>query len=161
MLGCGNSREAEKVAGWSRDLAVVLRAFAFRGADFWAIADRGFGDSLGPISVLSLWRQHAGIDPHTRAGKNRLIEWLYENQSSEGREGYGNRIFIVCNAHTTKEKYYLKTRFNVIEKKIKAYMSYIKNHPFNTVNLIKNDILYSNIKSDVIYISEDLLEDNK
>ena len=103
----------------------------------------------------------AGIDPHTRAGKNRLIEWLYENQSSEGREGYGNRIFIVCNAHTTKEKYYLKTRFDVIEKKIKAYMSYIKNHPFNTVNLIKNDVLYSNIKSDVIYISEDLLEDNK
>ena len=101
------------------------------------------------------------IDPHTRAGKNRLIEWLYENQSSEGREGYGNRIFIVCNAPTTKEKYYLKTRFDVIEKKIKAYMSYIKNHPFNTVNLIKNDVLYSNLKSDVIYISEDLLEGNK
>ena len=34
MLGCGNSGEAEKVVGWSRDLAVVLKVFTFRGSRF-------------------------------------------------------------------------------------------------------------------------------
>lgn len=51
VLSYGSSGE-EEVKGWSRGLAVVWRAFFFRGKIFLGCADRGFGKTFEPLSVL-------------------------------------------------------------------------------------------------------------
>lgn len=51
VLSCGSSGE-EEVKGWSRGLADVLRAFFFRGKIFLGFADRGFGKTFEPLSLL-------------------------------------------------------------------------------------------------------------
>lgn len=93
----------------------------------------------------------------TRKGRDQLIEWFYKNQSQGGRKHFGNRLFIVCDGSSTKNKLYMKTRFDIIEQRIKNYMKYLDTHPFNTVTLMDGDDFYPSIKSDIIYISEELL----
>lgn len=100
------------------------------------------------------------IDMKSRKGRNTLIEWFYRNQSQEGRKGFGNRIFIVCGGCSTKNKLYLKSRFELIEPRIKAFMEYSKEHPFNTLSLNDGDITYPSIRSDIIYIPEELAKEN-
>ena len=93
----------------------------------------------------------------TRKGRDQLIEWFYKNQSQGGRKHFGNRLFIVCDGSSTMNKLYMKTRFDIIEQRIKNYMKYLDTHPFNTVTLMDGDDFYPSIKSDIIYISEELL----
>lgn len=97
-------------------------------------------------------------DMTTRNGRDKLIEWLYKNQSQEGRKHFGNRLFIVCDGSSTKNKLYMKTRFDLIEQRIKGYMKYTDIHGFNTVTLIDGDDFYPSIKSDIIYVPESLLK---
>ena len=85
-----------------------------------------------------------------RVEKNKLIKWLYENQSQEGRKHERNRIFIICKGNTYFDSLWLKHDFEKIKAKVKAYLDYtISNNVFNEVNLSDN----VNVLSDIIYIT--------
>lgn len=61
-------------------------------------------------------------DLTTEEGKEGLIRWFYGCQSSEGRQHYKNRLFIVCDGDTQEEKMKNKIRFLLIEEAIKKWM---------------------------------------
>ncbi len=87
----------------------------------------------------------------TREGKNRMIRWLYENQSQGGRKHLANRLFIVCEGEDPYESLKLKSDFAQIEQGIKEYMEGVKRHGFNHVDITDDDIIYS-VASDIIHI---------
>jgi hypothetical protein len=61
--------------------------------------------------------------------KNELITWLYQEQSQEGRFHTSNRLFLVLRGDSPKannlQSKELKCRFDLIEDKIKTYLTYI------------------------------------
>ena len=52
-------------------------------------------------------------------GKADLATWLYNNQSSEGRQHFKNRIFVVCCGKNNEEKW---TNLVLLENSIKEFM---------------------------------------
>lgn len=54
--------------------------------------------------------------------KEKIIKWLYKNQSKEGRSHFKNRLFIVCCGETKEERMKKKTDFVLIEEKIREWM---------------------------------------
>ena len=84
-------------------------------------------------------------DLKKRIGKNKLIFWLYENQSKQGRFHLENRLFIIC------EDLKSKSNFSLIEEKIKNFIDFSKQNGFNKISL--NDKI---ICSDIILISNTL-----
>jgi hypothetical protein len=73
-----------------------------------------------------------------RENKNKLIHWLYENQSTEGRQHFDNRLFLVC------EDLKSKSNFELIEQQIMAFMKYSKEKGFNEIE-INNKLIFSDI----------------
>lgn len=81
--------------------------------------------------------------------KKILIDWLYRNQSSQGRYHIGNRLFIVFYDLKEQKHWKLKSEISLIKNAIQNYLN-----TFNKNNLI----MYSkekNILSDVIFIIKD------
>ena len=80
-------------------------------------------------------------NPTNREGKNRLISWLYANQSKQGRFHLKNRLFIVC------EDLKSKSDFEIIEERVSRFIDFSKRFGFNRI-AIENKSIYS----DVIWI---------
>jgi len=87
----------------------------------------------------------ADADLSKRKDKNELVAWLYQNQSSEGRQHFENRLFLVC------EDLRSKSNFKLIEEKIKAFIDFSNKNGFNKIEfnnkLIISDLIW--IKADV------------
>ena len=83
----------------------------------------------------------SSYDLNNRIGKNNLIKWMYENQSTEGRYHLENRLFIVCSDMIKKSD------FVQIQNKIKLFIEFSKQYGFNIIE-IKN----KNLCSDIIWI---------
>lgn len=79
-----------------------------------------------------------------REDKDRLIRWLYENQSKEGRYHLENRLFIIC------ENLESKSNFNTIEIKVNNFIEYSKHNGLNKIE-IEGKTIYS----DIIWISDE------
>ena len=77
----------------------------------------------------------------SREGKNKLISWLYNHQSKQGRFHLENRLFIVC------ENLESKSDFEAIEERICRFIDFSKRFGFNKI-MIENKSIYS----DVIWI---------
>lgn len=89
----------------------------------------------------------------TISGKNKMIKWLYENQSQGARKQILNRIYVMCDGANQYESLKLKSNFVLLKKQISAYMNYIKTHKPNEIEI--NDGGKSKIiKSELIYVSE-------
>ena len=54
--------------------------------------------------------------------KKELIEWLYQNQSQQGRKHLENRLFIVFFNEKNNEHWKLKTELTLIREKIEDYL---------------------------------------
>ena len=78
------------------------------------------------------------LDLSKRENKNELIVWLYKNQSSEGRQHFDNRLFIVCKNLASK------SNFDLIEEKIKAFIDYSNKNGFNKIE-INNRLIFSDV----------------
>jgi hypothetical protein len=74
----------------------------------------------------------------SRNGKNNLIQWLYVNQSKQGRFHLENRLFIVC------ENLENKSDFDTIENKVKQFVDFSKENGFNKI-CFENKGIYSDI----------------
>lgn len=78
--------------------------------------------------------------------KKILIDWLYNNQSSQGRYHIGNRLFIVFYDLKEQKHWRLKSEISLIKNAIQNYLN-----TFNKDNLITFS-KERNILSDVIFI---------
>lgn len=77
-----------------------------------------------------------------REDKNKLIRWLYENQSTQGRQHFDNRLFIIC------EDLKSKSYFELIKQKIRTFLDYANQHGFNKIEINRKEIF-----SDIIFIT--------
>ena len=91
-------------------------------------------------------------DLSTRNGKDKMIQWMYENQSQQQRKHLANRLFIVCDGKNAYDSLRLKSDFGQIRKKIKEYLNYIKLNGFNELEIVDFGKTYR-VCSDIIYIS--------
>lgn len=91
----------------------------------------------------------------TRAERDNLIKWFYNNQSKQGRFHLANRLFIVC---IDKDNDYIKSiklkcRFDIIENKIKSFCEFYKDRELNRL-FITTPLGSNNVCSDIIRIME-------
>ena len=79
--------------------------------------------------------------------KKELIEWLYQNQSQQGRKHLENRLFIIFFDEKNGEHWKLKTELTLIREKIEDYLRNFSKDNLVSLNLDSREIL-----SDVIWI---------
>ena len=79
--------------------------------------------------------------------KKELIEWLYNNQSQQGRKHLANRLFIIFYDEKSGEHWKLKTKLTLIKEKISDYLG-----NFSRDNLVSLHLESCEILSDVIWI---------
>ncbi|MFD1094993.1 hypothetical protein [Salegentibacter chungangensis] len=78
--------------------------------------------------------------------KKELIEWLYNNQSQQGRKHLKNRMFIVL-YDSSGQHWKMKSEIELIKQSIEGYMT-----KFSEENLIKIAVNSEVILSDIIWI---------
>lgn len=103
------------------------------------------------VYPAKLERDNILLDLNSREGKNELIQWMYSNQSQEGRKHLMNRLFIVCSGKDTKEKLAKKSDFDTIEQKIENYFVFLKSNEPNKL-IIKDNGSESSVYSEIINI---------
>jgi hypothetical protein len=81
--------------------------------------------------------------------KKELIEWLYLNQSQQGRKHNANRLFIIFYDEKNSEHWKLKTELTLIQEKIEDYLRNFSQDQLVSLNLESNEIL-----SDIIWIKK-------
>ncbi|MFC4165629.1 hypothetical protein ACFOWU_18345 [Epilithonimonas zeae] len=79
--------------------------------------------------------------------KKELVEWLYNNQSQQGRKHLANRLFIIFYDENNGEHWKLKTQLSLIQEKITDYLSNFSGDNLVSLNLESHEIL-----SDLIWI---------
>ena len=79
--------------------------------------------------------------------KKELIEWLYQNQSQQGRKHLENRLFIIFFDEKNGEHWKMKTELTLIQEKIEDYLGNFSKDNLVSLNLDSREIL-----SDVIWI---------
>lgn len=79
--------------------------------------------------------------------KKELIEWLYNNQSQQGRKHHANRLFIIFFDEKNGSHWKLKTELTLIKEKITDYLS-----NFSEANLVSLNLESHEILSDIIWI---------
>ena len=79
--------------------------------------------------------------------KKELIEWLYQNQSQQGRKHLENRLFIIFFDEKNGEHWKMKTELSLIREKIEDYLGNFSKDNLVSLNLESREIL-----SDVIWI---------
>ena len=80
--------------------------------------------------------------------KRELINWFYENQSSEGRQHFSNRLFIVMYNLSGTNHWHLKAELALLNKIIKSYVD-----NFNKDDLVKLKLKNgSEPLSDIIWV---------
>ena len=77
--------------------------------------------------------------------KKELIEWLYENQSQEGRKHLANRLFIVL-FDENKQHWRIKAEIDELKKEIEHYLE-----NFCEDNLVKLDFGEGEVLADIIW----------
>lgn len=101
--------------------------------------------------------QNMHLDLKRRADRNRLIKWFYSNQSSEQRNCFNNRIFIVCNGNNVIENSRLKQSFDQMDVKINAYMEYLRqtDYAVNEVSVRSSDGQERVVKAEIITVNQE------
>lgn len=59
---------------------------------------------------------------YAQNNKRELIDWLYKNQSGEGRKHNRNRLFVILYNTLNGEHWQLKTEISFIQSHIKSYL---------------------------------------
>ena len=86
---------------------------------------------------------------YAKENKKDLIEWLYENQSQQGRKHLKNRLFIVL-YDSNGEHWKLKSEILSLKSAIDKYCE-----NFQKENLIDLDFGYEKAFSDIIFVSKE------
>ena len=94
-----------------------------------------------------------GVNLNTRSGKDKLINWLYKNQSQQGRKHLDNRLFIVCKGKSGKyiDSLKIKADYNLLKHKISQFIKHYENRSLYSLD-IEVDNLTKKVYSDIIFI---------
>lgn len=84
---------------------------------------------------------------YAKSHQEELIQWLYENQSQEGRRHLKNRLFIVLYDSKSNQHWKMKSEILLLKVNID---NYIKN--FNEKKLKKLCLYGNSILSDIIWV---------
>ena len=84
---------------------------------------------------------------YAKNNKKELIEWLYQNQSQEGRKHFKNRLFIVLFDKSNNEHWKMKSEVNLLKQQIDNYVEHFSIHNLTILNYENQEIL-----SDIIWI---------
>lgn len=105
------------------------------------------------LTVYPAKLAHRPYDLSTREGKNGLIRWYYENQSQQGRKQLLNRLYVVCDGANSHENMVMKSNFDLMRKRISAYMQGIQREGINEISILdgRNEYL---LKSDIILLDK-------
>jgi len=85
---------------------------------------------------------------YARENEDELIEWLYQNQSSEGRRHLKNRLFIVLYDAQNQEHWKMKSKIGTFREAIDSYLS-----GFEPSRLRRFDFGEGEVLSDIIWIT--------
>lgn len=91
-------------------------------------------------------------DLTTRSGKNKMIEWFYANQSQESRKQLLNRIYVVCDSDDARVRLAMKSDFDILRRKIRAFMEYSLQNGVNRITIIDDGKAYC-LQSDIVNVS--------
>ncbi len=83
--------------------------------------------------------------------KKELIEWLYINQSQEGRKHLSNRLFIIMYDRQREEHWKMKSEIMIVKKAIDKYIKNFQSDKLEKVYIGEEEIL-----SDIIWITKGL-----
>lgn len=78
-------------------------------------------------------------DLDTRQGKDDMIQWFYDNQSHQSRQQYLNRLYVVCDAPSVKEKNIMKCNFQLMRERISAYMQLVPKNGLHNMTILNWD----------------------
>ena len=84
---------------------------------------------------------------YARENEDELIEWLYQNQSSEGRRHLKNRLFIVLYDARNQEHWKMKSQIGILREAIDSYLD-----GFESSRLHRFDFGEGEVLSDIIWI---------
>lgn len=85
---------------------------------------------------------------YARKHKRDLIAWLYQEQSTQGRQHYKNRIFVVLYDENHAEHWKLKAEITHIKNKIETYLN-----TFSVQHLEVFDFGNGTVLSDIIWVT--------
>ena len=83
------------------------------------------------------------------AHKKELIQWLYENQSQQGRKHLSNRLFVVLMDVKNHKHWKLKAEMPLFKTVIQEYMS-----TFNKQQLVQLDFGQGVVYSDILWLKK-------
>jgi hypothetical protein len=83
---------------------------------------------------------------YAQQNKRDLIQWLYDNQSQQGRKHHDNRLFIVLFDQNSNDHWKIKTEIALLKQTIDHYL-----HHFNPTQLEQFDFGNGTILSDIIW----------
>lgn len=86
---------------------------------------------------------------YAKTHERELIQWLYNNQSQEGRKHLKNRLFIILYDYKNKEHWKMKSEIGLLKL---AIDNYVKN--FSENKLYKFNFGNGEIQSDIIWITK-------
>lgn len=108
-----------------------------------------------PFDVkLTVYPAKLSLRPYdltTREGKNDMIRWYYANQSQQNRKQMLNRLYVVCDAPTSRENMVMKSNFNLMRQRISAFMEYVKVNGMNEICITDAGKDYK-LKSDIVLL---------
>lgn len=81
-----------------------------------------------------------------------MIRWYYANQSQQSRKQMLNRLYVVCDALSSDKNMAMKSNFNLMRRRISAYMENVKEHGLNEILINDNGNEYK-LKSDIIHLN--------
>lgn len=85
---------------------------------------------------------------YAKKNKMQLIQWLYTNQSQEGRKHLKNRLFIVVYDQKTKDHWKIKAELRLLKAAIDKYIA-----NFSEEKLSQFDFGDGKIFSDIIWVT--------
>ncbi len=85
---------------------------------------------------------------YAKKNKKQLIQWLYTNQSQEGRKHLKNRLFIVVYDQKTKDHWKIKAELRLLKAAIDKYIA-----NFSEEKLSQFDFGAGKIFSDIIWVT--------
>jgi hypothetical protein len=82
--------------------------------------------------------------------KKELIQWLYDNQSQQGRKHLANRLFLVLIDTVSGEHWKMKAEIQTLKVAIDNYM-----RTFDSSNLTELDFGQGSVYADIIWLKKD------
>lgn len=84
---------------------------------------------------------------YAKENKRELIQWLYSNQSQEGRKHLKNRLFIVLFDEENNQHWKLKSEIQLLKSAIDKYVEH-----FSKIRLLSFDFGEGEVLSDIIWV---------